>query len=111
DSARYPNRQQADEALCQAGASAVPLLRHELSVSKSPEARRRIETILLRIDHHILTREQRRSVRVMEVLEYMGTKEVMHFVEQLAQGYSKDYITYEAKATCARLLTRFTTSR
>src|SRR5262245_40148585 len=59
--------------------TAEPVLRQALEASPSPEARRRIEQLLAKLDGYGTTGEPLRQARAIEVLEHIATPEARFF--------------------------------
>jgi hypothetical protein len=87
------------------GALAEPALRKALEVKPSPEMRRTIESLLEKLAA-TPSGDHLRALRVIEVLERIGTAEARQFLQTLASGAQAAPLTGEAKAAVDRLTSR-----
>jgi len=101
DSDQFAVRQKATEELEKVGEPAQAALRAKLAEKPSPEVRQRIEKLLSKIDP--LFPESLRTLRAVEVLEYIGTSESKKVLETLVTGAEGARLTKEAKASLERL--------
>jgi WD40 repeat protein len=99
-------REKATTQIEALGELATPTLRRALAVTISKEARRRIEQLLDRQQAGGLTREQLRSLRALEVLEHIGSREARLALEGIAEGAPEARLTQEARASVQRLAAR-----
>jgi hypothetical protein len=109
DSDRFPVRQKASSDLEVLGRRTEAALRGELSGHPSPEVRRRIERLLNNlppVDQFVLTPEQARLVRVVEVLERAGTSAAREMLVSLAKASPQKSLRQEAQASLERLAKR-----
>jgi WD40 repeat protein len=81
-------------------------IRKALSHEPSPEARRRLELLLVRIDSQTLSDEEIRYWRAIEVLEFIGNEEAKQILERLRQGTADSFVTREAVAALLRMAKR-----
>jgi hypothetical protein len=102
DDERFPVREQASGELARLAESAKPALQQALAAGPSPEARRRIERLLDRLERPLPV-ERVRYVRAIEVLEQIGTTAAQRVLEKLARGGSGAVETEEARAAWERL--------
>ena len=79
DSARFPVRQQATEALEKLGDQSEPALREKLTEKSPLEIRQRIERLLTLIEHQELDFETLRALRAVEVLEAVGSPQAKRY--------------------------------
>lgn len=98
-------REDATAQLQKLGAAAVPFLKAALAATDSAEVRRRIEDLLgtqkgVATD---LTPEQERTLRVVRVLEQIGTKEARTALQKLVEQGLPETVQAEAKAALTRL--------
>jgi HEAT repeat protein len=100
DSEEFAVRTKATRELEELGEAARPGLRKLLDNSPSPEARRRAERILAKLDG---MPQQLRAVRSVEVLDHIGTAEARQLLTNLAAGVPDARLTREAKAALGRL--------
>jgi hypothetical protein len=103
DSNQFAVRQRATKQLEVFGELAEPALREAARGRLSKEAKSRVERLLDRCEREVLTPEQVRGVRALEVLEIVGTPEALKVLRRLAGGAPEAGLTQEAKETLARL--------
>jgi WD domain, G-beta repeat len=104
---RFRVRENASSELAKLdGAAADVLLRKALAEAASAEVRRRLERILDSRRGVVTERETLRVLRVVEVLEHIGSPESKTYLEQLATGSPLFRGTDEAKAALVRLAGR-----
>ena len=109
DSDRFSVRQKASSDLEALGRRAEAALRGELSGHASPEVHRRIERLLNNlppVDQFVLTPEQARLVRVVEVLERAGTSAAREMLVSLAKASPQKSLREEVQAALERLAKR-----
>jgi hypothetical protein len=82
---------------------AAPALEKALKAQPSPEARRRLEALLERVQHHRLPGGTARAIRAVEVLEAINGPEARQLLEALAIGAPEAQLTKDAKAALERL--------
>src|SRR5262249_24850651 len=92
----------ATKELTRLGEGMMPLLQRALENQPSPEARKRIEAILVRLQGPP-TGEILRAQRAIQVLEYAGSAEAGDVLKKLAGGDESARQTREAKEAVARL--------
>jgi DNA-binding beta-propeller fold protein YncE len=99
----YEVRVKATAALEKLGPAAYPALRKALT-SPSAEVRRRARMLLEKKgDAPALSPEELRALRVIEVLQHIGTAEVRPVLEKLAAGPKDAVVTQDAAAALALL--------
>ena len=103
DDNRFVVREQATEELAKLGDSAGPALRRILAGQPSLEVRRRVESLLEKLDRVALSPERLRACRAVAVLEHLATPEAKQLLESLAGGPAEARLTQEVKASLARL--------
>jgi len=103
DSREFAVRQIATAKLENLGPAAEDALRRCLDGGLSLEMRRRVERLLAMIDGPIENPALRRALRLVEVLEQMGTTEAKEVVEELAERALVAQLREEAKTTLLRL--------
>jgi RNA polymerase sigma factor (sigma-70 family) len=81
---------------------AEPLLRKALQGKPSAELRRRIEQLLEPLSRPLPPPERVRQLRLLELLERIGTPEAVALLKTLAGGAPGVFLTREAKAALAR---------
>jgi hypothetical protein len=99
DSDRFAVRENATRELEGLGELAEPALREAREGSPPLEFRRRLE----RLPGLLVSPDQLRALRAVEVLEHLGGPEARRLLEELAKGAGAARLTREAKATLARL--------
>jgi hypothetical protein len=98
DDGDFQVREQATAALEKLGRAAHPALRKALE-SPSAEVRRRAEQLLEKKgDAPPLTAEELRTLRVIEVLQQIGTAEVRPVLQKLAEGRGSSALARDAAA-------------
>jgi RNA polymerase sigma factor (sigma-70 family) len=102
DSDSFDRREEAAAALEALGERAGPALRRALKEAP-PEARRRIEALLGKLDEGLPTADELRGLRCIEVLERLGGDEARRVLEGLAGGLPEARLTQAAKAARERL--------
>jgi WD40 repeat protein len=101
DSPDFPTRQKAAEELEKQADSAVGLMRQIVAKEKpSLEVRRRLQQILENIESKP---ESLRTVRAVEVLEWIATPGAMRLIDQLANGTGDARLTREAIGARGRM--------
>jgi WD40 repeat protein len=102
DSTNFARRTKASEELEKLGDLALPALRKVLDTAPTPEVRRRIEPILEKLTTGVLTAEQVRLVRAVEVLDKLNSAEARQVLETLAKGAPGALPTRHAQAVLDR---------
>jgi hypothetical protein len=103
DSGNFKTREKAMQELEGLGDMALPALDKKLAEKTlSVEARRRMETLAQR-PRTVLTGEELRSLRAVEVLEGIGTPEARAVLTNLARGGEGAVLTEQARRALARL--------
>jgi WD40 repeat protein len=103
DSANFQTRSKASKELEGLGEVAVPALREALAGKVPLEIRQRIEPILAKLTGRVLSAEQVRLVRAVEVLERLATPEARQALQSLAEGAPGALPTRHARAALDRL--------
>lgn len=88
------------------GEAALPALRKALEGQSSLELRRRVLDLLQKHSGDLTNPERLRVVRVIEVLERIGSPEARKLLAKLAGGAPDDLTTREAKMSLERLAAR-----
>jgi WD40 repeat protein len=101
DNPQFTVREKAAAQLQHVAEQVLPLLRQTLRGQLSPEARRRLEEIVQQAES--TSPELLRSLRAVEVLEWIGTPDVLPVLDRLATGAPDATLTKEAKASAQRL--------
>ena len=102
DSTNFKKRAAAAKELDKLGELAIPALQKALAERPSLEIRRRLEPMLDELTGSILTPEQIRVVRAIEVLDKIGTPEARQVLERLASGAAGSLTTRQAQAALER---------
>lgn len=102
DNGSFTKRAQAIRELERTGELAVPALKKVLEAAPSLETRRRVEPLLEELTGRNLTPEQLRAVRVVEILERIGSPEARQVLQQLAGGAPGALTTRHAEASLNR---------
>ncbi len=101
---RFPVRNRAQKALEDLSVVALVPLRAALKEPlASEEQRRRIGTILQKVEKISLAPEELRGARAVETLEYIATAEARQFLTELAGGAPVAGLTREARGVLRRL--------
>lgn len=103
DVARFQVREQATKELETLAERAVPAVRKTLAGNPSLEAKRRLDTLLDRLENASLSPETIRHVRAVEVLESIGNPEARRLLDKLATGPAEMRLTQEAQTAVNRL--------
>jgi len=103
DSSQFVVRQKASEELEKLGTSVAAAIRAKLTEKPSLELRQRLEGLLRKFDSPVLSPEQLRAVRAVQVLEYIGTANARQLLDKLAQGAPSFRLSEEAKGALQRL--------
>jgi WD40 repeat protein len=96
-------REQATRELDQFGAPVRPLLREALAAKPPPEARRRLEQILDRLETPGPPLELLRPLRTLEVLELIGSDSARQAIAAVAEGEATAPLRRDARAALERL--------
>jgi len=102
DSSNFTKRSIAMSQLDKLGDLAIPALKKVLTGKSSLETRRRVEPLLEKLTTGNYTAEQIRVVRVIEVLDKIGTPEARQQLEHLATGAPGALTTRQAQASLDR---------
>jgi hypothetical protein len=109
DDDEFAVRERATERLTRMREAVAPALREFLKSPPSTDSRRRAEGVLKGLkglDGLDLSADQLRSIRAVEVLERIGTREALGVLESLAKGAASARLTQEAGESVKRLTTR-----
>ncbi|MSQ96546.1 MAG: hypothetical protein EXR98_18630 [Gemmataceae bacterium] len=102
DSGNFQRRSTAAAELEKLGELSIPALRKVLVNPPSVETQRRVESILDKLTTGTLTTEQLRTVRAIQVLEWLGTPESRQVLQALAQGAPGALMTRQAQGVLDR---------
>jgi RNA polymerase sigma factor (sigma-70 family) len=103
DDNQFEIREQASIELQELGPLAERHLRMALAGHPSAEARRRLESLLDKVQKQSLSIKQLQSLRALEVLEHIGSPDARQVLMALAQGAPESRLTQESQASLARL--------
>jgi WD40 repeat protein len=103
DDDEFEARRKAFAALAGQGKAAVPHLNKALKDNPSVEAKRRIDELLAKLGRRPEPSDGGRSLRAVEVLEWIGTPAAKRLVERLAGGHAGAALTLEARGTLRRM--------
>src|SRR5262249_18723512 len=104
DKDEFAVREKASRELAGLGERAEPALRSAMQNDPSPEARRRIQLLLPNLTGDAWPpSEVLRIIRVIEVLERIGTDETRRMLERLSKDASNSWTPVEAKAALERM--------
>jgi WD40 repeat protein len=103
DHDEFEQREHANQELRRFGEKSRPALVKALANKPPPEVQRRVEQLLEQLDVPEPPAEMVRPLRVLELLEHIGTPEARPVLETLAQGKPDSHITREARAVLRRL--------
>jgi hypothetical protein len=102
DSEKFAERERAGYELAMLEEAAAADLRETLARKPSLEVRKRVETLLKRLEH-LPTGAQLQALRAIEALEHMGTPEARTLLRKLADGSPGARLTQEARTALGRL--------
>jgi hypothetical protein len=105
DADDFKTREAASAELARLGKLAEAALKRARENRPSPEARRRIDAILKKLDDRVSPAELQ-ALRVVEVLELIGTPEARKVIESVATSAPTARAAEEAKAALDRLARR-----
>jgi hypothetical protein len=106
DSDQFEERETAADALEELGDLAGPTLGAVLAGRPSAEVRRRVDSLLGKLDALPSGPRRLREIRAVEVLERAGTPEARRLLERFAAGAPAARLTREANAALERLRDR-----
>jgi WD40 repeat protein len=106
DSNRFEVRERATRELAERIELVAPAVRAALTGEPSPEARRRLESLRRAAEDGTWSPESLRALRVVEVLERIGSEEARAVLGAVAEGAPEARLTREAKASLDRLAVR-----
>jgi RNA polymerase sigma factor (sigma-70 family) len=108
DSKQFAVRDKSSRALEALGEKAYPLLQKALTDAPPLEVRRRLESLLGRLNYPLTAPKTIRELRAVEVLEHIGTAQARQVLHKLAEGASGARLTDAARASLERLAKRKT---
>jgi WD40 repeat protein len=99
----FDTRERAEGELAGMGEGIAAELRPALARTTSAEARRRLQRLVDALEQLVPSGKQLQTLRAVEALEFMGTKEAREVLRCLAEGLPEARVTREAKASLDRL--------
>jgi WD40 repeat protein len=99
----FETREKAFEALKALGGMAAPAIHRALDGQPSPEARRRLQSLVAQSMGLVTSPEILRGLRAIQVLEHAASPEARELLRKLAAGAAGARLTREAKAALERL--------
>jgi sugar lactone lactonase YvrE len=102
DADEFDVREKATVDLEKAGKQAEAALRQTLAKPRSPEVRRRVRSLLEKLEASGLSPGELRALRGVQVLDYIGTAEARQVLETFAKGPPGVRLTEEARTTLER---------
>jgi hypothetical protein len=111
NSDQYTVRQKASAQLEKLADLAGPALREKLESKPSLEMRKRIESLIDKLDGPVTLPDLLRSLRAVELLELIGTPEARQALVLLANGAPGHRMTEAAQGAVMRLDKRLKTSK
>jgi hypothetical protein len=103
DSDEFQIREKAAAELLRQGAGAESALRRALDEPVSVEVQRRVQGILEKLAGTSMSPARLRELRVVEVLEQIGSADARAILSSLAGGASEARLTLDARAALRRL--------
>jgi WD40 repeat protein len=103
NSNQFAAREKATQALEGLGESVEQALKHALENHPAPEMQQRLERLLEKTHAPVASPELVRSMRAVEVLERIGTREAQDVLKGLTRGDPESGMTKQAKASVDRL--------
>lgn len=105
-SGNFAVRSQANLALEKLGAEAATQLKAAVAKPANLEVKRRLETLLDKLDRPFENPDNLRVYRSLTVLERIGTPEARQLLEELSRGAPSSWLTAEARLSVQRLSTK-----
>lgn len=102
-SSNFAVRQQAYSALEKIGEQAKHILRAGVKKPANLEVKRRIETLLEKLERPFEDPDQRRAYRALTLLERLGGDEARAMLEDLTRGAPAAWLTLEARESLGRI--------
>jgi WD40 repeat protein len=106
DSKQFAVRDAAANELAKLGEVVEPHLRQALAGKPSPELRRRLQSLLEKLNHDEPEGDALRNLRAVQVLERIGSPPAREILASLADGAPGANLTRDAKAALERLKRR-----
>jgi hypothetical protein len=99
----FATREAATRALEKLGPLAAPALEKKLAENLGLETKRRVESILEHAYRTLLTTEELRAIRALEVLQGIGSDEAVAVLKDLAKGAEGAVVTVRARQALSSL--------
>jgi WD40 repeat protein len=106
DARRFATRRRASRDLKRLGDLAEPALHKALASQPSPEAGRRLRHLMKPLLKTRFTRQRRRALRVVEILEYIGTREARRALQTVRKEAPGTWVQQDAQEALDRLAKR-----
>jgi WD40 repeat protein len=106
NSEEFEARKLASEELSKLGELVEPALRKRLEEKPELEVQTRIEELLAKLEKPVTSPEIMSALRMIEVLEHIGTPEARAILDGVGKGAEGSRITREARAATQRLAKR-----
>ncbi len=103
DDADFPTRNKANRALEALGDAVEADILKALEKAESLETQRRLQNLIAVMKAKLLTEDQMRHVRVVEILERIGSKEARELLVRYADGAPTARLTQDAREALDRL--------
>jgi hypothetical protein len=106
DDEQFAERERATQGLQQLEGAAEPLLSKALARNPTPEARKRLEALLQRLESSTPSPRQRQLMRAVAVLERVGTPQARKVLTEIADESPWGRLRGEANEALKRLAGR-----
>jgi hypothetical protein len=103
ESSDFRTREAATRELEKLGPLAAPALEKKLTEKLGLETQRRVESILQHAERTVLTTEEMRGIRAVEVLQGIGSEGAIAVLKDLAKGADGAVLTIRARQALASL--------
>jgi len=103
DDGTFQAREKAAKELEALGPLVAPALERKLAEKLALETQRRVEGILAKTQRTVMTIDELRAIRAIEVLRGIGTPEAVAILEKVAQGAEGSVQTAQARQAVAAL--------
>jgi RNA polymerase sigma factor (sigma-70 family) len=103
DNPTFATREKASKALAEIGRPALTALREIARMTKSTEVGKRATDLIEQIDGLTISAKERRELRAVEVLTWIGTADARDLLAKLAKGEASARLTVAADAAIRQL--------
>lgn len=103
DSGSFAVRDQAMGKLQKLGFAASSALEKALGSNPTPEARRRFEQLLARLETERMSGDSLQATRALQLLEMLGTSDATELLDALASGDQAGWLTHQAAVSLVRV--------